>query len=357
MDRTTFQGYAARKQATWSALLPGGVLSLAAGGLAVLLQHAESHLFGAVWVEALVLAIIIGCTARYFWTPGRRWDPGMGFAAKYPLEIAIVLLGATVDAQKIIASGPLLLCGIAVVVLLAIPVSVMIGRMMGLPHRMAILVACGNAICGNSAIIAIAPVIGADCDEVATSIGFTAVLGVAVVFALPIAGLALQMDSLAFGALAGMTVYAVPQVIAAASPLGQAAVQMGTLVKLVRVLMLGPVCLLLSLAAPLIPAAPGPRSRPHISSARPAIHMVPWFIVGFIVLMACRSLGLVPDSVAEGASVAATWLTIIAMAALGLGVDVRAVARAGFAVTATVIMSLAVLGLLSLALLWIALPG
>ena len=58
--------------------------------------------------------------------------------------------------------------------------------MLRLPQRMAMLVACGNSICGNSAIAAVAPVIGADADDVAASIAFTAVLGVIVVLALPL---------------------------------------------------------------------------------------------------------------------------------------------------------------------------
>ena len=58
--------------------------------------------------------------------------------------------------------------------------------MLGLPKRMAVLVACGNAICGNSAIAAVAPVIGAKPADVASSIAFTAILGVIVVLALPL---------------------------------------------------------------------------------------------------------------------------------------------------------------------------
>src|SRR4029079_16592294 len=125
-----------------------------------------------------------------------------------------------------------------------------IGRLLGLSKRLAILVACGNSICGNSAIAAVASVIDADGDDVASSIAFTAVLGVIVVLALPLIGAMFGMTLVGYGALAGLTVYAVPQVIAATAPVGAKAVQIGTLVKLVRVLMLGPVCVLLSFLAP-----------------------------------------------------------------------------------------------------------
>ena len=337
------------------ALLPGVGLCLAVTGAAYALEAGERVLAGKAWLEALVLAILIGTAVRSLWTPGDRWHEGIAFSAKYLLEVAVVLLGASVSAATILAAGLPLLAGIAGVVASAILLSFGVGRLLGLPTRMALLVACGNSICGNSAIAAVAPVIGADSDDVAASIAFTAVLGVAVVLGLPLLGIALGMSGLAFGALAGLTVYAVPQVIAAASPLGAAAVQMGTLVKLVRVLMLGPVCLVLSLVAPRL--APQVEPEGGFVAGAPTVkrvdlaHLVPWFIIGFLALVACRSLGLVPTAAIAPIGRVATLLTVVSMAALGLGVDVRTVAKAGGRVTAAVVLSLLGLGAISLTLL------
>jgi uncharacterized membrane protein YadS len=113
------------------------------------------------------------------------------------------------------------------IVFLAIGVSYALGRLFGLPHRMATLIACGNSICGNSAIAAVAPVIGADGEDVAASIAFTAVLGVVVVLILPLLALAWHMSPRAFGVFAGLTVYAVPQVLAATAPISSVSAQMG----------------------------------------------------------------------------------------------------------------------------------
>ncbi|WP_067733692.1 YeiH family protein [Novosphingobium naphthalenivorans] len=338
-------------------LVPGLLLCLAVTGAAFALQRVEEALFGRAWLEALVLAILLGTVLRSAWTPHERWFPGISFSAKFLLEVAVVLLGVSVSAATILAAGPWMLLGIAGVVIVAIGASFVIGRLLRLPVRMALLVACGNSICGNSAIAAVAPVIGADGDDVAASIGFTAVLGVAVVLGLPLLGIALHLNGLQYGALAGLTVYAVPQVLAAAAPLGPAAVQMGTLVKLVRVLMLGPVCLLLSLVAPRLREETD-EPAPHVTAGerpepgRPALHqLVPWFIVGFLVLVAVRSLGLVPHALIAPAGTAATFLTVVSMAALGLGVDVRTVASAGGRVTGAVVLSLLVLGAISLTLI------
>lgn len=342
---------------SWPSLAPGLTLCLMVTGAAYALQHLEEMLFGRAWLEALVLAILVGTIVRSLWTPGIRWFPGISFSAKFLLEVAVVLLGVSVSAATILAAGPWLLLGIAGTVIAAIACSVLIGRLLRLPTRMALLVACGNSICGNSAIAAVAPLIGADGDDVAASIGFTAVLGVAVVLGLPLLGAALHMSGLQYGALAGLTVYAVPQVIAAAAPVGPTAVQMGTLVKLARVLMLGPVCLLLSLAVPGL-REEADEAPPHITAGdRPAQcrtplhHLVPWFIVGFLLLMGLRSLDLVPHAALAPIGSVATWFTVISMAALGLGVDIRGVVGAGGRVTATVVLSLAALGGISLALI------
>ena len=83
------------------------------------------------------------------------------------------------------------------------------------------LVACGNSICDNRAIAAIALVIAAEADDIAAAIAFTVALGVAVVLYLPLLGSALGLTAIQLGALSGLTVYAVPQVIAAAAPFGR----------------------------------------------------------------------------------------------------------------------------------------
>jgi uncharacterized integral membrane protein (TIGR00698 family) len=338
-------------------ILPGlalcGLVAAAGYGL----QQVELHTSGRAWIEALVLAILVGAAIRTAWTPGDTWKPGIDFSAKLVLEIAVVLLGASISAASILSAGWPLLVSILGIVAGAILVSFSIGRALGLTKRQSILVACGNSICGNSAIAAVAPVIGADGDDVASSIAFTAVLGVIVVLALPLIGAALHMTQLGYGALAGLTVYAVPQVIAAAAPMGAKSVQVGTLVKLIRVLMLGPVCLVLSLLTPRL-REEADEPPPHVTAGnrpqqgRPPLHqLVPWFIIGFLAMMALRSAGVIPAWALAPIGTTATVLTVVSMAALGLGVDVRTVSRAGGRVTLTVVLSLLMLGSVSFALI------
>ena len=337
-------------------LLPGTMLCLAVSLAATGLASLEARLFGRAWLEALVLAIIVGTILRSLWTPSTIWIGGIRFSAKILLELAILLLGASLSAQALAAVGPGLLVGIVGVVGVAIAMSYGIGRLLGLRPRMALLVACGNAICGNSAIAAVAPAIGAKAEDVATAIAFTAVLGVATVLGLPGLIPLLHLSGSQYGVLAGLTVYAVPQVLAATVPAGTIAVHIGTLVKLVRVLMLGPVLLVLSLIARRL-RDDGEDLRQGAAAGDPLAyrlrlhHLVPWFIVGFLGLAALRSFDCVPHSLLSPMATAANWLTVIAMAALGLGTDLRQIARAGLPVASAVTVSLALIVAISFVLI------
>lgn len=325
---------------------PGLMLCAAVCAAALGLEHLEVVLCGHAWLEGLVLAIILGTILRTAWRPSRNFEPGIHLAAKTLLEAAVVIMGATVSLDTVAAAGAPLLFGIAATVFATIGMSFALGRALRLPVKMALLVACGNSICGNSAIAAVAPVIEADSDVVATAIAFTAVLGIAVVLALPPLARWLQLDATASGVLAGLTVYAVPQVFAAASPMGMAAVQMGTVVKLVRVLMLGPVVTTLSLLK-----VGRDKTQPSRMGKATKTTLLPGFILAFLALAAARSFGLISESAAGPAHEVGNVLTIVSMAGLGLGVDLRHVTAAGPRVSLAVTLSLLFLGLFALAVI------
>jgi uncharacterized integral membrane protein (TIGR00698 family) len=330
------------------ALLPGILLCIVVAGVSALLERAELGVFEHPYVEALVMAILLGMALRSFWKPAPRWQAGIAFSAKQLLEVAVMLLGASISFAAIAASGVALLASIAAVVVVALSVSFGISRLLGLSTRLSILIACGNSICGNSAIAAVAPIIGANNDEIASSISFTAILGVMMVLGLPLLIPLLQLSATQYGILAGLTVYAVPQVLAATVPAGLISTQIGTLVKLMRVLMLGPVVVGLSLTASRwqSDAKKTDAKKTNVGFFR----LVPWFILGFLVLATLRSLEIVPSTVVAPITRITGFLTVVSMAALGLGVDVKVLANVGGRVTAAVTLSLMLLLGISIAL-------
>ena len=321
--------------------------------VAVTTQAIEEHLIGHPYVEAIVIAILLGTAIRTIWEPGRRWRAGIAFSAKQLLEIAVALLGASLTFAAVAASGFVLLGAIVAVVIVTLGVSFGIARALGLPIRLSILVACGNSICGNSAIAAVAPVIGASTDDIASSISFTAVLGVIVVLGLPLLIPLLHLTETQYGILAGMTVYAVPQVLAATVPAGLISTQVGTLVKLIRVMMLGPVVACIAVSARSLRSDRSPGD----GAANSFFKTVPWFIAAFFALAALRSLALIPAGLVFPLQKVASVLTIMSMAALGLGVDLRVIGRVGGKVTAAVTLSLLFLLIVSLCLVRYVIPA
>ena len=327
-------------------LLPGILFATAVGVIALGVAAVEARAFGHPVIEGLVVAILLGMLVRTLWTFPAAVNPGVSFTAKEILEVAVLLLGASVDLPLLLRAGPSLAVGIVLLVVLGIVFSYGIGRALGLPHKLSVLVACGNSICGNSAIAAVAPVIRADKAHVASSIAFTAILGVVVVIGLPFLIHPLGLSFYQYGVLAGLTVYAVPQVLAAAFPVSVLSGQVGTLVKLVRVLMLGPVVLFFALKHR------NDADAPRAGAARFQVtRFVPWFIIGFLVLAGLRSSGAIPPNVAAPMKSLSTWLTVAAMAALGLGVDLKAIGTVGKPVILTVTASLIVLVTLSITLI------
>lgn len=332
--------------ATLARYAPGIALCTVVAMASVAGAAVETHLFGHPIIEGLVLAILVGMMVRTAWTPPDTMAPGVTFTAKQVLETAVFLLGASVDLPLLLRAGPALAVGIVLLVVVGLSASYGIGRALGLPHRLAVLVATGNSICGNAAIAAVAPVIHAEREHVASAIAFTAILGVIVVLGLPFLMHPLGLSFYQYGVLAGLTVYAVPQVLAAAFPVSVLSGQVGTLVKLVRVLMLGPVVTFFAIRA-------GRETR-EAGGARPTFRLtrfVPWFIIGFLALAALRSLAMIPATVVDLSHTLSSWLTVAAMAALGLGVDLRAIRRVGAPVIATVSLSLVVLVVLSVGLI------
>ncbi len=115
-------------------VLPGFVVCIAITIVAILLQQGEAYFAGQPYLEAIVLAILLGVAIRTIWNPGPRWTPGINFSAKFVLEFAIVILGASVSVATIWSLGPVLIVGIACIVAVSIAASYVICQAVGLPQ-------------------------------------------------------------------------------------------------------------------------------------------------------------------------------------------------------------------------------
>jgi uncharacterized integral membrane protein (TIGR00698 family) len=318
-------------------LLPGLLLAAVITVAAFIIAEIEERVFGHAIIEPLVLALLLGLGIRAVRTPRPIFEPGIGFAGKQLLEFAIVVLGLTLDLGDIVDAGWRIVVSVLLLVSMTLVLGTVIGRAMGLGTRLAVLVAVGNAICGNSAIAAVAPAIRAKKAEVAAAISLTAVFGIGVVLVLPLLVPLLGLSDQRYGVVAGLSVYAVPQVLAATFTVSAEAGQVASLVKLSRVVLLGPVVALLAflLREKEDEAAPTTTASPRSLSIT---KLLPWFVIGFAIAAILRTAGFIPEGVASFAKDSSRILTAIAMAGLGLGVDLRSVRSAGSRVIPVVLI-------------------
>lgn len=197
-----------RGKQRWERFAPGISVSFLIGRIGYALQQQASRLLGLAVIEAVVLALMLGMVWRNVWGLNDSLQRGVTFTGKTILIYAVVLLGASVDLPALFQAGPSLLAAVVVLVGIGLFAGLLIGRVIGLNPRLALLVAVRNSICGSPAIAAVAPVIKADKEAVASAIALTAILSVGVVLRLPLLLPLLNVSMYQYGVLAGMTVYA-----------------------------------------------------------------------------------------------------------------------------------------------------
>jgi len=306
-----------------------------------------ARLPGARLLGPLVLALLAGAAWRLAARGPTAWaEPGARHAAKTWLRLGIVLLGVRLDMRALAAVGPTVLVGSVLGVAVAFAVVETLGRRMGVPRDLRRSVAVGTGVCGASAIAAALPVLRAEERHASLSVAVVSVLGTLGVVAFAAWDATALASGRLLAAVAGASLQEVGHVVAAGAAVGGAEGDLALLVKLSRVVLLAPVLMLLGWwlrreaagsaraavrgggAAAGVAAAGS--AAPTAGDARVALPpLVPGFVIGFLVMSAVTSLGLLGPSVVAGLTTAATLLTAAAMAGIGLGVDFRGLGRAG----------------------------
>ncbi|WP_460087675.1 YeiH family protein [Roseibium sp. LAB1] len=332
-----------------SGVMPGLFLCLAISLLAIGLCQLGSFLTGRRLIDPFTGAILLGICIRTFAFIPPACASGIRCGTISVLEIAVVLLGFSLNFSLFQGDNIAFVVTVMVMVGCMILAGFTICRAVGLPEDLSVLIACGNAICGNAAIAAVAPAVRAGNEDVVAAITFSSILGVLFVLILPVLAPFIGLNAFQFGTFAGLTVYAVPQVVAATAPVSMVSAQVGTTVKLMRVLMLVPAVLL----APLLLRN---RARPGPAHGKPRFHLLkvlPWFIPAFLLASALNNMGYVPPSVGTWTSELSRGLFVMAMSGLGLSVDLRRLMKIGPGLILGVTLSLAMLAAVSFLFVWL----
>ncbi len=279
-------------------------------------------------VSASILAILLGIALRnLFRLPNTILESAKGMPRRV-IPPSIVLTGASLNLAAIATAGAPALVITMLGILVAFALSVWFGSLLKLWRKTAILIGAGTAICGTSAIVAVAPLIEAENQDIMLAIGTVNILGLLLMFAMPLAAGAMHLGNQAFGVWAGTSIHAVPQVVAAAFSYGNEAGSLATLVKLVRVAMLAPFIFVLG-----VWMARGRDAKTRIRYSR----LVPGFVWGFLVLAALNTFKLLPVlQFAFGVYPSAGLITnageillAVSMAAMGLEVNIAQMAKVG----------------------------
>jgi uncharacterized integral membrane protein (TIGR00698 family) len=318
-------------------MAPGLLLALAVAAGAGIVALGLPATIGPVLL-AVVGGLVIGNAVRL--PPVTA--PGLGLASKRILRLGVVLLGARLTLGDVVGIGVPAIGVVVLCLLIAGAVVALAARITGIPPRLAVLIGVGTAICGNSAIMATAPAIDAEQREISFAVATITVFGTLALLTFPLIGHLTGMSDAVFGFWAGLAINDTSQVVAGGAAYSSQALDVATVVKLVRNTFIAPVVLLAGVWAARRHVHAGGATRGSVRSAFPV------FVLGFLALAVLRSVGLIGDELAEVLGVVATTAITIAIAAVGLSTrlqDLRSIGIRPFAVGMTAAVALAAVAL------------
>lgn len=299
----------------------GIALSLVGAGVAIGVSQVAPGV-SAMLVAILLGALLVNVAALRGGLPAIL-EPGLAVAARRFLRLGVVLLGLQLVLGDIAALGWPIVVGVVVIVGGTMAITLLLGRWLRIDPSQALLIAGGFSICGAAAVAGVDGVLARRKEtETATAVALVVLFGTLMIAVMPTLTGLLGLDPHTAGIWTGASVHEVAQVVAAAGIIGPDALKVAVVVKLARVLMLAPVLGVISW-----------RQRAEIAASartdRTLPPLVPLFVVGFVVMVLVRSVGVLPGPVLDGAKTAETWLLAAAMFALGTSVHLAVLKRAG----------------------------
>ena len=321
--------------------LPGLHLVIAVAVMSRYLHDIIPNAAMARAVSEVFIAVFLGLYIRNAIRFSTRFDAGIKFALQRILRLGIILLGLRLSLQDVVRTGLTALILIVACMAVALTPAAFAGRLLKIPPRLAALIGVGTAICGNTAIVAVAPVIEAKEEDVSFAVATITFFGTLAVVLYPIIGYFFGLNDRTFGLWVGTAVNDTSQVVAAGAAFSETARDIATVVKLTRNTLMAPLIVLIGL----VYARSQNRKRIGATAAFNFSKVVPWFVIGFLIMTLIRTagvaLGFLPQDVAHpgaltGAASAlkfvdelARFAVLMALSAIGLGTDTEAVRRTG----------------------------
>ncbi|NRA54282.1 MAG: putative sulfate exporter family transporter [Gammaproteobacteria bacterium] len=299
-----------------SVLMPGFLLCLVIGMAA---KFVSEHHGG----PTILYALLMGMALNYLSSEGRCVE-GIQFAAKSILRFGIALLGARITIEQLMSLG----MTPVVLVLIGVPATIgfsyLFGRWLKLGKSQSILAGASVGICGASAALAVSAVLPQDKDAeknlIFTVICVTGLSTVAMIL-YPVIVSSLGLTAAESGIFLGATIHDVAQVVGAGYMISDSVGDVATFTKLLRVAMLVPVVLVISIIVA--------RQNNQNSSASSKVSL-PGFLIAFIVIVMINSTGYVPVEITSSLVDLSRWCLIVAMVGLGMKASFKELAAMGW---------------------------
>lgn len=272
-------------------------------------------------IGAPVLAILLGLLIGNLLPLDASTRIGIDFSVSKLLQWAIVGLGLKLSVAQLWAVGSHSLSVTLITLSVAFVSALLLGRWLRLSLPLTLLIGAGTAICGGSAIAAIAPILRPKERDLMLALTTIFLFNLVAVLVFPPLGHLLHLSDSGFGLWAGTAINDTSSVVAAAYSYSQQAGDYATIVKLTRASLILPVCLLLGLFMH------WQRGKP--SAAAPWHAVFPWFILGFVLASALHSAGLLPAALEAQLITLSHFLLVMALVAVGLNSKLRELRLAG----------------------------
>ena len=285
------------------------------------------------WVKAFSLSpMVVGIILGMIYANSLRnnlpetWVPGIAFCSKRILRLGIILYGFKLSFQDVMAVGLPAIIIDAIVVTVTISLGILIGKILKMDRSIALLTACGSAICGAAAVMGVDGAIRPKPYKTAVAVATVIIFGTLSMFLYPIlyrtGVFALPANQM--GIFAGSTIHEVAHVVGACNAMGATVSNTAIIVKMIRVMMLVPVLLVIAFftAKDLAKRNQGEEKKAKIT--------IPWFAILFLVVIGFNSLGLLTESIVSFINTLDTFLLTMAMTALGAETSIDKFKKAGF---------------------------
>jgi uncharacterized integral membrane protein (TIGR00698 family) len=323
------------KSESWTATIPGLVLAAIVAAMGWLLHDSVSGVLKNA-LSSVLFVVMLGVFLGNVFILRMTYLPGIRFCMRQLLRIGIVLMGTNVMFGDVLNIGGKSLLLICVIIFIAFVVAHGLGKLLGIPLRLATLIAGGTAICGGSAIAALTPAIKARDEDFSFAIAMNTLLGTLAVFFLPVIGHFAGLSQTVFGLWAGTGVNDTAQVVATGYAYSPIAGDIATIIKLTRnALMVGIIPLVAFAYINWVGGKIGGKNVPFLSQVKQSI---PGFVLGFLAMATLNSIGFfgwmtfVSGMQVSGIlSQVTKWSILISLAGIGLGTSLFKLRQVGFA--------------------------